>query len=130
MYRIEEVESIHLITLESILLEGSGKDDACLFGQAMRQFHPVDVGHLDVKEQQVRLERFDGVDSLDRVSKRSQQFQFRRFLYVRLQEPNGQRLVIDDDTGEKHIVFRVMVYRILYIPTGRDQSVWRVMLTW
>ena len=96
----EEVERIHLITLEGIFLKGSDEDDASLFGQAMRQFHAVYIGHLDVEEQQVGLLFLDGVDGTDGVCKRGQKMQVWRLLHVGYQQADGQWLVIDNHTSK------------------------------
>ncbi len=99
----QEVEGTHLVALEGILFEGGGEDDLCLLGQHVSQLHPVEVGHLDIQEEQVGLLLLDGIDGFYRVGKRAQQLQFGCLGYERLQQFHRQRLVIDDHTTQAHL---------------------------
>ena len=50
------VKGIETITVEGILVEGRGEDDAGLLGQHLRELHTVYFGHLDIE-----VEEVDGV---------------------------------------------------------------------
>ena len=99
----QEVERAHLVALKGILLEGGGKDHLCPLRQHVGQLHPVEVGHLDIEEEQLRSLLPDGIDCFYGVSIRSQQLQIRGLGYKRLQQFHRQRLVIDDHTTQAHL---------------------------
>ena len=107
----EEVEGTHLVTLEGVFLKGGGEDDARFRGYHVGQFHAVEIGHLDVEEEQIGLLLLDGVDGLDGVSEGGQERQVWRLGNEGLQEFDSQRLVVDDDTGEGHFLFTVYSLR-------------------
>ena len=65
----------------------------------MGQLHAIEVGQLDIEEEQVGFLLLDGVDGLNGVCEGGQERQVWCLGNEGLQEFDGQRLVVDNDTG-------------------------------
>ena len=87
----------------------------------MGEFHTVEVWHLDVEEEEIGLLFLHGVDGLDGICEGGQKCQVWRLGYEGLQEFDSQRLVVDDDTGERHFCLQFTVYSLQMITTKRQQ---------
>ena len=124
----EEIEGTYLVTLEGIFLKGGGEDDTRFRGYHVGELHTVEIGHLDIKEEQIGLLFLYGIDGFDGVGEGCQMRQIRRLGNKRLQEFHGQRLVIDDNTREGHFCLQFTVYSLQMISFEGDADVVEVVL--
>ena len=85
----EEVQGAHLVTLEGILLEGRGKDDAGLGGQHAGEFHAVQIRHLDIQKHQFRALCPNLGQGQNGVIVATCQFKKRSAFHKALQHPNS-----------------------------------------
>src|SRR6266508_6167948 len=92
---------MYLKSLERVLIEGRNKNYGLNlfrpnFGQHVETVH---LGHLNIKEDQLRREVFEGLDSFSSVSAFTNNFDLRIFLEQQTKIAPGQGLVINNHSS-------------------------------
>lgn len=98
----EVVERVDAVAIDGILAEGGGEDDARGLGQHLAELQSVEVGHLDVKENEVDGvvgKSFEGVHGVVILAL---EFHEGDFIDVAGQQFHGQGFVVDDGAFNCH----------------------------
>ncbi len=95
--RLEQVvDGRDFVALKRVFRVGGSEDDGRNIAQCASQFDAVEIGHVDIEQQDVYLLLIDNREGLGRVLCGAKEIEIWEFGDVALQELAGKELVIDD----------------------------------